>query len=254
MDTVVVDRSIRAKEVIDYLIDNYNFGTVLSRRTYSAAEDWDMNYINSIRLATYRDFNAEMKERGEEIRKDPFLQKFQFMYGMTKMVIIVDDCDFVIKIPFGREELDYCQREVDNYAKACDAGLSEFFAWAQFDGWYNRSAKWFDVNWGKWNGVTTDNWTGNLTIPIYLMEKVWCDDTMVSSTLSEMGYTESGGDEDDVWCLMVEICGQSVVADLHNFCTKWHINDLHSGNVGFKDPDDVTTMVFVDYSGYCIRS
>lgn len=39
--------------------------------------------------------------------------------------------------------------------------------------------------------------------------------------------------------------------DIYPFFDKWHINDIHCANFGFRDECDVTSFCLIDFSGYC---
>lgn len=239
-------------KVIDYLVDNFNFGEVLASSCYYTASNWFYNYMSPIARGDFDDFhfNRELLERAEKLHNDPFVSKFRFEFGQTKMVIIMDDLDYVIKIPFVRSERDYCVTEALNYEAALDEDLDYYFAWCAPVGYYKRMAEWDKFNFGSWRAITWEPMQKEVCAPIYVMEKVYCDEDAVSESLEGMGYSSMGCDEDDVWCLVEAAYGEEEYSKLKRFCTAMKINDLHTGNVGFRVMDDVTSLVFVDYSGY----
>ena len=91
--------------------------------------------------------------------------KYYYEYGATKLVIILADCDFVIKIPFSGSyqeiyqdetdsyeeeyidfenagfedcEWDYCKTEVNRYNLAKNAGIEKYFAKTEYIGMVNN--------------------------------------------------------------------------------------------------------------------
>ena len=56
------------------------------------------------------------------------LENISYFYGATKSVIIDEDNDWVLKIPFCDKTCDYCALEAENYKKAVEAGVEEVFA------------------------------------------------------------------------------------------------------------------------------
>ena len=167
--------------------------------------------------------------------------------GETKMVFFSPKIkDWVIKIPRYSKDIDYCKIEVENYKKACEVHLEEFFAPTYFVGYF-------------------------FEIPVYIQKQVYCDDSDIESSFYDW-MSKSMEDErddyntDDDFCDAVcdatnDMCTAdrllAVFQDYVNsdkiyallcFCNREDINDLHSGNFGY----DGNTPVIVDFSGYKI--
>lgn len=171
--------------------------------------------------------------------------------GASKGVIIDDDLDYVIKIPFLYSEYynrakdkmelsnfdNYCSYEEAVYNCAGTYGLNDFFAESFFLGYFHN-------------------------VPIYLMKRMdasceRCSDTVISG-LVESGLDENEAsdkyyealeenDTDLVRLLFSLYYDEDEVDDLIDFLDRQQVNDLHDGNIGFDSHDN---PVLIDYSGY----
>lgn len=153
--------------------------------------------------------------------------------GCSRAVFWDDNLPYVIKIPFGNRR--DCQIEVENYKKAKESGIEELFA----------ECEWLmDFN---YNG---------LSIPIYIMEFVECDENKITDEIYD-SYIEGGFDDDFISGLeldssieVVEFLsskwGEEIYSTFVDFCSTNNIDDLHSGNVGFLRG----SVVCVDYAGW----
>jgi hypothetical protein len=164
------------------------------------------------------------------------LGNISYFHGVTKLVIVDEDNDWVLKIPFSNKACDYCALEAENYKKAVEAGVEEGFAACYFLMEYEGA-------------------------PCYIMEKVICDEEVVESDFYEIGSNKlsSEMDEDEIYSYLGSMDSYEIVdqllefyydegflGDIYNFLSENEINDLHTGNVGYRG----TNLVFVDYSGY----
>ena len=167
------------------------------------------------------------------------------VHGMTRVVVINEDFPWVLKFNFKNEKMrrDYNFLEAKYYELACEEGIEEFFA-----------ATYFLKN--------IDD------VDVYVQEKVEADEDAVSSSFFE--YTlenyfsdrvvENEEDEDklndDAWDeansldneerIYAMIENYSDARRVVDFASKYQINDLHSGNWGYRDAQPV----LIDYSGY----
>lgn len=195
-----------------------------------------------------------------------------YNYGATKLVIIPNDADYVIKIPFAtqgeREDngywdendnyieeegkyiplcgacyplseergWDYCRTETEYYALATEEGLNKFFAKTEYIGDYNG-------------------------YPIYVQEKctMYGDSPDLftpeerekasrrSSTLRNGERVRSFGD--DFMTSLFQFATEEEIDSLFDFIDKYGIWDLHSSwNYGFLNKNN--HAVFVDYASY----
>lgn len=203
----------------------------------------------------------------EEFTKDPWSKSFTHLCaaiheifpdftfiadsGETKFVIIPEDYDVVFKFPNAPVKhdysIDYCLVEARNYRAAVKSHLDKYFAWCD---------KLFDV------------YTPNGYYPIYVMEKVDCDEQSINEELMDWfnsNYTEPDSEatdeekfeyEDtlqefsDGSSIAVDLWFESIFPDdymrLIQFFSHNLIDDIHSGNLGYRNGE----IVIIDYCGY----
>ena len=195
--------------------------------------------------------------------------------GVTKGVLIFDELDYVIKIPFYCEwdegdydydeetnetiiiresgpfdtpfegvqvkgfihdnDWDYCETEQYRYIVAERNGLNEHFAKTWFLG-------------------TVQDW------PIYAQAKANMFLSSASqSTRSKRKYSKQemdtaksikdtlGSEIDEEWMIdFINYWGKDRLVELLNFCNEWDIDDLHLGNIGYV----YGVPCIIDYSSY----
>lgn len=181
-------------------------------------------------------------------------QEISLYNGASKGVIVSDELEYVVKIPFAARYsgkiADYCKFEYENYCEAKKAKLDNFFAETIFLG---------EI----------------LGVPVYLQEKLDCDEERLSNTHYNLAYNEycklfelntSAAEtvekfqeyyEEEFYSTGVD--GDSSMLDLFrlthspeevyafdNFCNKHCINDLHMGNFGYRGYE----IIAIDFSGY----
>ena len=182
--------------------------------------------------------NAEYVEIIRNLEK---VYNFSVESGTYRYTFIFDDCDWVLKIPrkIGEHNYNDCEIEVMVYKLAEKYGLHHFFASA-------AKLVSFNCSFGE--------------IPIYVMKKVVVDEDRVSDHFYSL-YDGDSGDEDDVneWYAnnfdeidatmqaFVDYYGGAEADILQNFLNNIHINDIHSGNVGYDEDDN---LIIIDYAGY----
>lgn len=182
--------------------------------------------------------NAEHTEMICNLKKD---YDFSIEFGTYRHTFIFDDCDWVLKIPrkIGEHNYNDCEIEVMVYKLAEKYGLHHFFAPA-------AKLVSFNCSLGE--------------IPIYVMKKVVVDEDRVSDHFYSL-YDEDSEDEEDVseWYennfderdatmqAFVDYYGGAEADILQNFLNNIHINDIHPGNVGYDEGDN---LIIIDYAGY----
>lgn len=199
-----------SKNLLHDLIDNYGFDIFLSKPSNKVFYEWKRE-VESFLPST-----------------------LSFLNGATKAVIVIEEADFVIKIPFlhnwrGGSSENFCEIELDIYEKAKqNKEISECFASVCFGGKVCNA-------------------------PFYLMEKVSVDEEYNSDTIysfyEDIGYSHSeviNEAEEDGVRLLFESFYPDVFSSLEEFIDEHEINDLHTGNFGFLNG----RPVFIDYSGY----
>lgn len=172
-------------------------------------------------------------------------------WGSSKGVIFDPDLpSYVLKFPFDfyrSRARNYCEIEYDNYQAAENfPEILDRFAWMDFLFTYKG-------------------------YPVYIMEKVNCNDREILSRAFNFSYfsyrkrnkTISISEEEildnfsDLFhCyyspreqmsdLLINQIGRARTELFWDFCEAREINDLHSGNWGLREND----LVLVDYSGY----
>ena len=163
--------------------------------------------------------------------------------GVTRVVVIPENFDWVLKFNFQNEELlqDYNRLEVQHFEKAIEKGLDKYFAAI------------YQV--GAIDGLM-----------VYAQEKVVADEDYVTSSFFQYTldkyynhieyddmYEDARNDaaweeantldtEDRIYALI----NDGMADQLIDFIYENDINDLHSGNWGYRG----TEPVMIDYAGY----
>lgn len=184
--------------------------------------------------------------------------KYHYEYGATKLVIMLPDCDFVIKIPFSGSyqefyqdktddyeeeyvefenadfetcEWDYCKTEVNRYNLAKNVGIEKYFAKTERIGMVNN-------------------------YPIYIQQKaeIFAEVKDLNSYSEEKkSSTREKCYREDLWCFnecwlsdLLDYCGDRIFSLFMSFLKDNEFDDLHSSNIGYIDG----VPVLVDYSGF----
>ena len=160
---------------------------------------------------------------GEQVANSMGVRIFN---GASKWVYGNEDIDYVAKIPFCGLK-DYCDIEVGKYNEISFR--------------YPTYSHYFAECW-KAGTITI----GEVELPLYIMERADIDENKVYE-MSDNYRTENGGSDtyDLVLDCLAFVYGNEIF-DIMDIIKEMHINDLHSGNVGFKND----MPVFIDYSGY----
>lgn len=184
--------------------------------------------------------------------------KYHYEYGATKLVIILPDCNFVIKIPFSgsyqefyqddteryEEEYveftnaeseicnwDYCKVEANYYILAEFAGVEKYFAKTECIGAINN-------------------------YPIYIQQKAEIfSEIKDPNTYSKekKSSTREKCNKEKLWCFnacwlsdLLDYCGDEDFKLFMSFLRDNKFDDLHSSNIGYIGEKPV----LVDYSGF----
>lgn len=173
---------------------------------------------------------------------------FEVNWGSSKGVIFDPDLPYVLKIPFDfytSRARNYCEIEYENYQAAKDfPEILDRFAWTDFLFAYRG-------------------------YPIYIMEKVDCDDEEILSRAFNSSYSTFCernnflskkeklvvfsdlfhcyySPREQMNDLLINQIGAARTKLFWDFCDEREINDLHGGNWGLRGND----LILVDYSGY----
>ena len=169
---------------------------------------------------------------------DTDMSKFDcaFHSGCSRVVLVPNCGDYVFKFQYDDgDTIDYCKQECVVYGMAKERGVEEYFAWTECLGQYGRAL-------------------------VYVMEKVEVNESR-NSDESYRYHAEKWKDEhpdedfDECDIDYDDTDGMIEFAIAHNggymesaidLICELGINDLHSGNWGFRG--DV--LVLTDYGGY----
>lgn len=203
------------KRILSYLLEKESFGEFLfdGWRGQDELYVWNRDHPDAIKT---------LRKNGVEIET-----------GMTKMVLIYAPCGWVCKIPFtSKKKPDYCKIEVENYERAKEAGVEQYFAPVQI----------MDVY------ISPD---GLVQAPVYLMEYAEVDEEKLGKTYSEItGAQDSENydfDEELVLDFFEQVYGYECYCELTEFLDDNGINDVHGGNIGLAKDG---YWVIIDYSGF----
>ena len=208
------------------VLDDFGFPNLYTVNSYEM-KDWTREVLsNSENAWTSEDDGVVLESNEIMVRVER---------GATKLVIISSEADnWVFKIPFNDYKSNYCQLEADIYEMAVKENIGEFFAPCYFLENYD------DVR-------------------IYVMERAEMAYGRLYSDLYERLSSEGRSDEEAEEILEeVEDCNEYVewlfpyytnyekFDALINFLESAHVNDLHSGNIGYIND----RVVLIDYSGF----
>ena len=176
--------------------------------------------------------------------------------GETKICIIPDDTDYVIKVGLllelkggYRKGDDYCAIEYNNYKKACELGIEKYFASMCYLGVVN------DISFYLQEKVRIDEDRTSDNFYSYSQRTYYNDVEVPDEDEDPNGYDEywdniySTGDElDDEERIYAMIDDDRDAIKVSHFCMDNEINDLHGGNWGYVD--NWGQAVLIDYSGF----
>jgi len=199
-------------------------------------------FLEFLRENTYLNFLRFKRLKAKELKK----KGLYCTNGLTKAVLVFDELDWVVKIPFhvdysrsdGGSITDYCERERFVYEQAKERGVAELFAESYF----------------------LMDFCGR---PIYIMKKVEDNKKKVFTDLQDKvfiglqdeaiseGYDEEDFEyiepEEQVEELFYYYYEDNLLREYFAFCEDYGINDVHTGNIGYDENDK---PVLIDYSGY----
>lgn len=203
----------------------------------------------------FENFFNEVFERGlgewlfnsEPVEEDFFDETVSFLedkycceifYGTSRTVFVFRKLKWVLKIPRKKQGVNDCDIEELVFQLAKREGLERFFAKpAKF--LYERD---YEV------------------LPVYVMKKAETNEERVSEhfysyydmdceddAFIEEWFQKNFEEEQAVKAAFRDYYGERVMNVLYDFLSTLGINDIHCGNVGYDDEDN---LVFIDYAGY----
>ena len=174
--------------------------------------------------------------------------------GATKECLVFPDLGYVLK--WSMETRD-AEREVAVYQKAVEANLADFFPATElaayivlptdgeaiaFTAQQIISTNAHNIMWSE-GGIKTRLLRIAETVPD-------CRISQIERQFRKADQNGYGRDLDGLWAkVAVSLHGKRKVIALCEFVKKYHINDLHSSNIGYIG----ISPVILDFSGYGVR-
>ena len=174
--------------------------------------------------------------------------------GATKECLVFPDLGYVLK--WSMETRD-AEREVAVYQKAVEANLADFFPATElaayivlpttgeaiaFTAQQIISTNAHKIMWSE-GGLKTRLLRIAKTVPV-------CRPNQIDRLFRKADQNGCGRDLDGLWAkVAVSLHGKRKVIALCEFVKKYHINDLHSSNIGYIG----ISPVIIDFSGYGVR-
>jgi hypothetical protein len=183
--------------------------------------------------------------------------KYQYRCGATQFVIIADDLDYVVKIPFcGCWEFPYDEEKEE---RIYSYGL-EFFSFEKYRNYCDHAIDIYEkAELSEVNDIFAETiFLGKSKngYPIYIQEKIaatWEDDETPRNPSRDSMRKASDIAAHRLspfpiqWvAVAIENYGEDFVEKLIDFC-KENVDDLHHGNIGYRTDG---TPVIIDYAGY----
>ena len=174
--------------------------------------------------------------------------------GATKECLVFPDLGYVLK--WSMETRD-AEREIAVYQKAVEANLADFFPATElaayivlpttgeaiaFTAQQIISTNAHNIMWSE-GGIKTRLLRIAETVPD-------CRISQIERQFRKADQNGYGRDLDGLWAkVAVSLHGKRKVIALCEFVKKYHINDLHSSNIGYIG----ISPVILDFSGYGVR-
>lgn len=172
-----------------------------------------------------------------------FPEFIHYESGATRLVIWDDQYDYVIKIAIGSDCEKYNQHEAEVYEAAVNAGLEDYFGWCKC---YIKS----ENKPGIYVMEFLDGDEYDITDSAYKYSyENYCNTNGLDASDYEVmeEYDSIERDErEEVENLLESQMSLNEIHDFRIFLIKWFINDLHAGNVLYRNE----TLVICDYAGF----
>lgn len=198
-----------------YDFDFYRFVT----ECFYEEEWWNYDWDND----TSFDYNGEL---------------INMASGATRMCLIPEEHNYVLKLEYDCNKINYCNAECEYYQYAREEDIENMFA--------ECFPVIFDIN-GK-------IFTGSI------MEKIYVDEDYISDKSYEIRLKQSGLSKEEfnnsnhrldghqeAKIVMHQEFGDKMFYNLMAFCDTYDINDIHCANLGY---DYYGNLKIIDYAGY----
>ena len=174
--------------------------------------------------------------------------------GATKECLVFPDLGYVLK--WSTETRD-AEREVAVYQKAVEANLADFFPATELAAYIVLPTTGEAIAFTAQQIISTNAhkimWSeGGLKTRLLRIAKTVpdCRTNQIERQFRKADQNGYGRDLDGLWAkVAVSLYGKRKVIALCEFVKKYHINDLHSSNIGYIG----ISPVILDFSGYCVR-
>lgn len=164
-------------------------------------------------------------------------------WGATRLVIWDDQYDYVIKVAIEPDCEKYNQHEAEVYEAAVSAGLKDYFGWCKC---YIKSENGPGIYVMEFLSGDESDITENAFIYCY---EHYCNmyglDASNYESMDEYDSIERD-EKEEVRDFLESQMSTSEVHDFRIFLLKWLVNDLHAGNVLYRNK----TLVICDYAGF----
>lgn len=179
--------------------------------------------------------------------------KFESFFGATKLVLIFENTDFVVKIPFTGEYYMYAENDDDKYQPfTCAGELAE----EEWDYCKIEESRFYDAeNEGLGICFAKTECIGRINdFPIYVQPKAEIFSYLTKEYSEEKkSSTREKCSEIDADCFnsgwlsdVLDYYGEDIFTKLVKFISDNNYNDLHGSNLGYVG----NRPVLVDYCGY----
>lgn len=173
-------------------------------------------------------------------------ENIKFATGATRLVIWdADNPDYVAKIALTADDEKYCQKEVELYKAAVEAGLESHFAWcAEIYDYGARSV--YAMEYLDCNYEEMDSESYQWGYERYCAEENLNSEDDDSKEAFENYFWSSSSCDELVLEWFEDKLIKPIAAKFDRFIYDHDINDIHASNVGYRG----NTLVICDYAGY----
>lgn len=174
--------------------------------------------------------------------------------GASKECLVFPDLGYVLKWSMDTRD---AEREVAVYQKAVEANLADFFPATELAAYIVLPTDGEAIAFTAQQIISTSahkiRWEGSgLRTRLKRIAKTVpdCRTKQIERQFRKADLNGYGRDIDDLWAkVAVSLYGKRKVIALCEFVKKYHINDLHSSNIGYIG----ISPVILDFSGYGVR-
>lgn len=168
-----------------------------------------------------------------------------YSYGASRLVLWDDEYDYVVKIATESCFERYCVHEVEVYEAAIEEGIDDYFGACAcyIEPIYEIEQP------GIYVMEFLDGNEEQVIDSAYLhgYEAYCADNKLDKESYDSMdSYDNERDDEEEVLNYLKAPMGYDILKKFNSFLSRWHINDLHSGNMLYKNGQ----LVICDYAGW----